>query len=307
MLLERNPRYHGRFSRNVAHVRLALNVSVEDHLDLYEADELDVVYNWPFSGSEMDRLRARHADEYVYRPRFQTFYIYFNVTRPPFDDARVRRAFAMAIDKQRLAEVVDRGYHLPASGGFVPPGMPGHSSGIGLLCDAEQAWQLLADAGYPNGLNFPEVTVLARATWGTLTDYLRAQWRENLRVETGLEILDPTQPSIRSNERAWIARGGWWADYADPDNFLRVDVQLDAPHWRNPDYERRLDQARQITDQARRMALYQQADRILIEEAVVVPLVYMQSHLLLKPWVRRFPTAAIKSPGFWKDVIIEPH
>jgi oligopeptide transport system substrate-binding protein len=71
-----------------------------------------------------------------------------------------------------------------------------------------------------------------------------------------------------------------------------------------PEYERLLEQARQITDQAQRMQLYQQADRILMEEAVIVPLLYLQSHLLLKPWVRRFPTAAIKSPGFWKDVVI---
>jgi oligopeptide transport system substrate-binding protein len=70
------------------------------------------------------------------------------------------------------------------------------------------------------------------------------------------------------------------------------------------EYERLLEQARQITDQAQRMQLYQQADRILMEEAVIVPLLYLQSHLLLKPWVRRFPTAAIKSPGFWKDVVI---
>jgi ABC-type oligopeptide transport system substrate-binding subunit len=55
------------------------------------------------------------------------------------------------------------------------------------------------------------------------------------------------------------------------------------------------------------MYLYQQADRILMSEAVIVPLFYEQTHLLLKPWVKRFPTVAIKSPGFWKDVVIEPH
>ena len=104
-----------------------------------------------------------------------------------------------------------------------------------------------------------------------------------------------------------ITIGGWWADYADPDNFLRVDVQLDVPEWRNESYERLLDQARQTTNQAERMQVYHQADRILMEEAVIMPLSYSPLHLLLKPWVRKFPTTAIKNPGFWKDVIIEPH
>jgi ABC-type oligopeptide transport system substrate-binding subunit len=109
------------------------------------------------------------------------------------------------------------------------------------------------------------------------------------------------------NEQPAFAIGGWWADYVDPDNFLRVDVQLDLPEWRNEAYERLLDEARQTTDQAERMQVYRQADRILMEEAVIMPLSYTPMHLLLKPWIRKFPTTAIKNPGFWKDVIIEPH
>jgi ABC-type oligopeptide transport system substrate-binding subunit len=99
----------------------------------------------------------------------------------------------------------------------------------------------------------------------------------------------------------------WWADYADPDNFLRVCVQMIAPHWRNKSFEGLLEQARRISDQKERLKLYQQADRLLTEEAVLVPLVYSQLHMMLKPWVRNFPTTAIKNPGFLKDVIIEPH
>ena len=209
----------------------------------------------------------------------------------------------MAIDKQRLADIVDKGYEQPATGGFVPPGMPGHTPDIGLRYDPERARQLLAEAGYPDGRDFPEVVLLAGPTWRTLTEYLRAQWRDSLKLET----IGSKVNLAATDKRPWIARGGWWADYADPDNFLRVDVQLNAPEWRNETYERLLERARQITDQAERMQLCQQAGRILIEEAVIVPLLYIQSHLLLKLWVRRFPIAAIKSPGFWKDVIIEPH
>jgi ABC-type oligopeptide transport system substrate-binding subunit len=62
-----------------------------------------------------------------------------------------------------------------------------------------------------------------------------------------------------------------------------------------------------VADQAERMKSCQQADRILMDEAIIVPLCYSQHHILLKPWVRRFTIPAIKNPGFWKDVIIDPH
>ena len=68
------------------------------------------------------------------------------MSQVPFNDIRVRRAFAFAIDRERLADVVLRGYHIPATGGVVPLRMPGHSSGISLPYDPERARQLLAEA-----------------------------------------------------------------------------------------------------------------------------------------------------------------
>jgi oligopeptide transport system substrate-binding protein len=308
MRLERNPRYHGRFTGNVQQVELTLGVSPSGQFDLYEADRVDIVYSWFFSSFEIDPLRQRHAGEYLRRPRFASLYLIFNVSRPPFDDVRVRRAFVMAIDRERLANGLYKGYELPGTGGFVPPGMPGHSAGISLPYDPAQAQQLLAEAGYPEGHSFPEVRYAAYHTRRTLADYLQVSWHETLNIKTRPEIVEAgVLLDWVAREQPPIAIGGWWADYADPDNFLRVDVDLDVPEWRNETYQRLLDQARQTTDQAERMQVYQQADRILMEEAVIAPLSYSWMHLLLKPWIRKFPTTAVKNPGFWKDVVIEPH
>ncbi len=308
MLLERNPRYHGSRNGNVEQVWLALNVSTGDHFEWYHAAKLDVVYNWFFPAVEMDALRRRHPEEHFCRPRFQPFYLVMNVTRPPFDDVRVRRAFAMAIDKMTFAQLIDKGYGLAATGGFIPPGMPGHSPGIGLPFAPEEARQLLAEAGYANISQFPQVSCYGYRTRSVTTEFLQQQWRDNLGIETKIEHLDPSDYAERiKREEPQIIVGGWWADYADPDNFLRVDVQLDAPEWRHLEYENLLERTRSIADQTERMNLYQRADHILMEQAVIVPLNYVQSHLLLKPWVRQFPIELIKGPGFWKDVIIEPH
>jgi len=99
---------------------------------------------------------------------------------------------------------------------------------------------------------------------------------------------------------------GWTADYPDPDNFLRVSPIRRYTRWQNEAYDRLVEEARRVTDQGERMRLYGQADRILVEQAPILPLLHLRFPLLVKPWVRKFPTSPMKA-WFWKDVIIEPH
>ena len=98
---------------------------------------------------------------------------------------------------------------------------------------------------------------------------------------------------------------GWWVDYPDPDDVLRVQWWV-APGWQNEIYERLVEDARRVTDQEERMRMYGQADRILIEEAPILPLAYGRFHMLVKPWVRRYLTPPLRW-WYWEDVIIEPH
>ena len=99
---------------------------------------------------------------------------------------------------------------------------------------------------------------------------------------------------------------GWVADYPDPDNFLRVGFATIPTGWRNEEYANLVEKARRLTDQRQRMSLYCQADRILVEEAPVVPLFYNRVALLIKPWVRKFPLST-RGGWRWKDVVIDPH
>jgi len=307
IVLARNPDYRGRFTGNVERVELGYWTDRHTELQLYEADRLDLSSLWFLSGGEIDRVRQRFADDYLSRPGLNTQYVGFNVRCSPFDDRRVRRAFVMAIDRETLADVVLGGYTLPATGGFIPPGIPGHSPEIGLPYDPEQARQLLAEAGFPGGRNFPGVEWWTPTATDVISDYLRAQWRENLGVDIPWQIYaDASFYERLEQTKPHMFRIGWKADYPDPDNFLRVGMFLKETGWRNETYEGLVERARRITDQEERMKLYQQADRILIEEAVVLPYVYVVGHVLVKPWVTRYPTSPIKS-AFWKDVIIEPH
>lgn len=221
----------------------------------------------------------------------------------------MRRAFALGLNREELAASATAWYTIPATGGFVPPGLPGHSVGIGLPYDPNQARQLLAEALYLKGRNLPSVEWLIPDYGDTANYYyIQAQWRENLGVElawelaewptTFLERLDTNPPHL-----FYLA---WSADYPDPDNFLRICDFRQQTGWRHADYEALVERARSVMDQAERMHLYAQAERILIEEAPIIPLTYKRQHYLLKPWVSRFPLSAT-GQWFLKDVIIEPH
>ena len=258
---------------------------------------------------EREARHKRHAGEYVSVPGANTEYIGVDISRPPFDDLRVRRAFVHAIDREALVEIVARGYELPATGGFVPLGMPGHSPGIGLAYDPDRARRLLAEAGYPNGRGFPAVnaqTSSANVEWGWV-EYLQTQWRENLGVDIQWEIMEWGQYLSRLQEALpHLFSMGWVADYPDPDNFLRVGLERYYPQPWNETYAQLVEAARRVTDQAERMKMYRAADKILVEEAVIMPLSYVTNPRLVKPWVRRFPQSAFKGIYF-KDVVIEPH
>jgi len=307
MTLVHNPEYHGHFTGNVKQVEISFDIRWFVQSEKYEADGLEFV---SFGGSplERDRARRRHPGEYTSAPMLGATYIGFDVSRPPFDDLRVRQAFALATDKLTLADVVLRGYEFPATGGFVPPGMPGHSAYIGLSYDPEQAQELLAEAGFPGGEGFPAIDALTWQGIKARADCLQEQWRNNLGVEIAWQVKDFSQ-FIESVDEAPVhmIQTVWMPDYPDPDSVLRASPIRRRTHWRNEEYNRLVEEARRVLDQEERMDLYSQADRLLVEEeAVVIPLTYMWSHLLVKPWVRKLPKSAINE-WLWKDFVIEPH
>jgi ABC-type transport system substrate-binding protein len=235
-----------------------------------------------------------------------TSYIGFHTDRPPFDDPRVRQAFALATDKVKLADVTLRGFEFPAVGGFVPPGLPGHSTEAILPFDLERARELLQEAGYPDGVGFPSVEFFSAA--GCMrTPSLAKQWHENLGVEIKCEQFEWIQYTQRLYEEPpHIYAMSWAADYPDPDNFLRTAHFQGLCRWRHEAYENLVEEARRESDQDKRMRMYHEAERILVEEVPIIPLTYPRFHVLVKPWVKKFrAVGALRA--WYKEIIIEPH
>ena len=192
----------------------------------------------------------------------------------------------------------------------MPEGMPGHSPGIALPYDLEGARRLLAEAGYPGGRGFPEIESLLPRPFGEPFRFLQqSQWVEDLGIPVRWTVLpwwewedkfllDPPHTFVKIQT----------ADVPDPDNMLRTFFPWDRCGWLNDAYSQLLEEARRITDQGKRMNLYRQADRMLMQEAVVVPVEYGAHFWLAKPWLSRFPAAGLALRWqYLKDVVIEPH
>jgi len=302
MSLVRDPTYHGESSGNLERVEVNLGDSMysPEELELYEMDSVDIA-----SLSEVTRhARHKYAEEYVSEPSQTLYYVGFDTSRPPFADVRVRRAFAMAVDRERLADEVLEGLPDPGTGGFVPPTIPGHSPGIGLPYDPAQARQLMEQAGYPDGQGLITDEIIWIEPFRNVHEYIQSQWMDNLNVEVTVEIAD-WDDVLRTHLSRNVFISGWTADYPDPDSFLRVGVRSQLPHLRHDQYDQLLEEAQSTLEQPERIRLYQEADKILIEEAVVIPIVYAKTQSLVKPWA--------KLPLHWhedcyfKDVILEPH
>lgn len=308
MMLERNPSYHRSTRGNVQRVTLRLGrPPAAEHEALYLTDEVDVLSTaWFTAESVADRLRRRLPVEYSRRDRFVTRYYWLDPDRPPLNDRRLRQAMTMAIDRDAVAARWSHGLAIPAAGGLVPPGMPGHVPSLALPHDPDRAARLVAEVAATADL--PEITLFCLASGEQAARELADGWRA-----AGIPIRIQCEMATGLFASSWesttgprISLGGWVADYPDPDTFLRVCAELDLPNWRHDRLQSVLGQAARTTDPAAKLASYKEVERILADEAVLVPLTYNSEHLMIKPWVTHYPSIPVKYAGFWEDIIIGP-
>ncbi len=306
-LLERNPTYFATFPGNVDRIQWWLNPDRKSRIQEYLEDKVDIAWN-----VNPDMIpESIPLDEVQYSTNYLIlFYLAFNLSQPPTDDFRVRRALAHAIDRKMLLEVFTGQKHLYVSGGAILPEMAGYSPELGLKHDVERAKQYLADAGFPDGRNFPKLKLKVPRDSPVTVEILR-QWQDGLGIEAIPFERDISDRSLMEEDMHLIG-GGWVADYPDPDSMLRLLVTygLGQTGWHNAHYDELVERAARTSDRAQRLAMYREADRILVmEDVLIVPLGYggvMDWPNLRKPWLKNFRSNAL---GYFshKDVIIEPH
>jgi oligopeptide transport system substrate-binding protein len=309
MILSRNPHYNGRFSGNVHRVELTEQTDHSNVLEKYESNQLDVLNLGALEPVAAQRAIHLNANEFLSIPGPSTLFLGFNTTRSPFNDKRVRLAFAHAIDRETMADVVLRDRGTPATGGFIPPGIPGHSVGIGPLFNPNRAKELLSEAGYPDGNGFPKVELVVPSSPGInqRAEILKSQWEENLSVQVTWEAIDLSgYLDGLDDENPHLYIIAWKASYPDPEDFLSLVYSNFFSLHEDEKLESLVTIAKHTANEDERMRHYRSADKKLIDDAVIVPLSYGKHNLLIKPWVKRFPLSPLRL-CFWKHAFLSDH
>lgn len=269
----------------IGEVALVSDIGGRSTVDVFAAGELDWAPVAEFDASWLAFDPDLGSSLRSWTDLAVTYYG-FETRRPPFDDPRVRRAFAMAVDWARIVALADGDATLAATS-MVPPGIPGRSDERFLPpFDPAAARDLLAAAGYPDPAAFPEVTLVTAGTG--YDEALLAQLRENLGVGVRFEALDfatlfarlggPDSPDI------WAL--SWIADYPSPNDFLGILLGTDQPNnyggWTSPAFDQAISRAVGTTDTAEARAAYDEAERVVAEEVPVVPVSYGISSALAR-------------------------
>ena len=285
------------------------NLAGGDGLLMYENDELHAG-QVGVTGLEMfyDPTNPLHDEFYKGPPEFDVAYIGMNTDEPPFDDVNVRRALNYAIDRETITEVLLEDAAFPARG-ILPPGFPGFNSELpGYEYDPEKARQLLAESKYgSDAANYPPITMTVPGSFGSsaspVTEVILATWEEQLGIQVDiLQTEWATYLEDLRDRRFQIFGGlGWVADYPDPENFLDVLFHSESDnnhtHYSDPQLDALLEEARVEQDRSARFAMYQEAEKMILDGAPWAPLYHSNGdHYLIKPYIKGWPLSSLIIP-----------
>jgi len=311
LILKRNELYYGEVAK-VSQVSFKLWGGVP--MNMYETGEINVTgVSINYIEKVTDETGPFYSDLRVV-PELSFYYIAFNTAQPPFDDVNIRRAFSMAIDKDKLISLIFKGTMEPADG-ILPPGMPGYNQAlVGLEYDVAGAKELIAGSSYGDVSQLPPITITTLGWGGGISRELEAvvyQWRENLGVEVTVRQLEPERFFYHlAEEKDEMFSTGWIADYPHPQDFLDILFHSGAENnygeYSNPEVDALLEAAGVEPDSDSSLELYRQAEQMLVDDAACIPLSFGRNYFLVKPYVKGYE---LNPMGFamLNEVSIEPH
>lgn len=293
LVLEKNGSYYGEKAK-IDFVAFQLLSGVP--MNLYETGEIDVA---PVSVSYIDRVTDKSGPFYndlEIFPELSFSYIGFDYSKPPFNDAKIRRAFSMAINKDRIASLVFRNM-IDKAGGILPPGMPGYNKSLsGLDFNIAEAKRLIAESEYGSVENLPPITITDSGWGGLISQDLESiiyEWRRNLGVDVKVRQLEPQIFLYNlKEEKDNMYVLGWVADYPHPQDFLDIlfhsGNENNYGEYSNSEVDSILEKAAIEQNSELSLKLYQQAEQKLVDDAACLPLWFGQSYILVKPFIKGY-------------------
>ncbi len=305
-VLVKNPFFHD--ARDVK-IDKEIIASIDDRAAAFlrfRAGEIDTYDDAP--ADELAFVRQTLRDEFHVAPTLGVLYLAFNTKKPPFDDARVRNALSMVVDREFLARGIWGGAMAPAYS-FVPPGIDNYVTGVAAdfrdlspIEREDRARELLKEAGYGEGRplaveiryntseNNKATAIAIGDMWKTLgvtTTFINS----DVKTHFGL---------LQNGGDFDVARAGWIGDYSDPQNFLFLfesgNARLNYARWSNAAYDRLMSAAAQETDLRARADTLAEAERLLLEAEPVIPLLFYESKNMVSRRVKG-----------WRDNLLDRH
>ena len=289
IVLERNEDYWGEKAK----IKNVLGYMINEFstaLNLYDSGRLDFQEQLPFK--ELPQYKNKPGFKSM--PSLSIYYYGFNILKPPFDNIKVRKAFAHAIDRKQVTDLLAAGQAPLTS--WLPTGMFGYEPSIGIKFDPAAAAQLLDEAGFKDRSKFPKVTLSFNTNENhqRVAENVQAQLKKNLGVEVQIASEEWKVYLNRLHTDAPpLFRMGWLADYPDPDNFLNLMTSYSENNytgWKNKKYDELIEQGASTMDKAKRKAIYGEAQKLLTEvDTPVVPIYSDVRPILLSERVQNFP------------------
>ncbi|MEK3745510.1 peptide ABC transporter substrate-binding protein [Brevibacillus sp. FSL K6-0770] len=295
-VLKKNPNYLEADKVKLDTLEIVFIESTEAELAAYTNGEIHVSDNISPEGMK----QYQSTSDFFSVPRIGMQYFDFNASKKPFDDAKVRKAFSISINRDQIIKNIVQSVEKPAFG-MVPYGIPDgvqkdkeYRDVVGNVFseNVDEAKKLLAEAGYPNGQGIPEITMIVMASQSDkdIAQALQSMWKQNLGVDVNIQTFESkVYWDEIENGNFHIASDGWTGDYPDPmtnlDIFEGVNTADDL-RWNSAEYDRLLEENRKISDQAKRMENFAKAEKILADEMPLMPIRFFEDQFLAKPNVK---------------------
>ena len=292
--LSKNDAYWRNEDIKIDALEIAMVNDATTTLTGFESGDFDVIDSVPLA--EISRLKSESAEFYM-QPSIATAYYMFNTAVKPLDNPDVRRALSLSIDRKALVEMVTKGGEIAATG-FIPPGLYDtndvdfHEASGTYGINPEKAEialanTLLTKAGYPGGVGFPEIEILYNTS--ETNEMIAAAIQEMWKVNLGINITLSNQEfavfqESKKAKNYQVARGSWFADYADPMAMLEIWTStsgINTTGWSNSEYDQLIDSAKTSTGQMRFDELHMAQD-ILMNEMPIIPLYYFSDAYMIK-------------------------
>jgi oligopeptide transport system substrate-binding protein len=275
LTLKANPHYWAGVPA-VGTIELVGDLGGRSAVDAFEANELDYA---PLNGADAtwiayDRTLGPQLREVG---SLSTEYYGFDTSRPPFDDVRVRRAVAAAIDWRRLATLAGSGGTLQVANSMVPPGIPGRSDEDFVPAyDPAAARKLLADAGYPGGAGFPATTFMTDG--GAFDEAIVVDLRRELGIDLSFESMGVGYFERLATDPPQMWSLDWVADYPGRNDFLGVLLGTGASanygRWSSAAFDAAIAEAGSATDPGAISTAFDRAESIVRDDVPVIPVAY---------------------------------